>query len=292
MSSHTTTVLDSLTWPNPEIRYGARGGTLHKSTTFLRPRKIVPWTEFNMETIASIGGGRLLRTIQATPALLAVPPDLDVEHCVVEQEQETESRFLIEQWSHCIVQKGLNSVKDQLPICKWNPGIKAKASKGSSILTTASTSYASTPASKGPAAGSSPSMHAAFQYWNDAVRRMRRIKKLHPDAGATAPCKTHGSLCPASLVERLPKDYKAATKWRSWEALDLLLDKDNSGNWGEGLSGKQPAWPLRQAYTYCVEFGCRYGCILTTEEAFVFRIRPGNVQPASLLSSYSQLIRN
>ena len=32
--------------------------------------------------------------------------------------------------------------------------------------------------------------------------------------------------------------------------------------------------PIRQVYTYCTEHGCRYGCILTTEEAFVFRIRP------------------
>lgn len=273
--SKITTVLDSLTWPNPEIRYGARGGTLHKSTTFLAPQKIIPWNEFNMETIASIGGGRLLRTIQATPSLLTVPPDVDVEHCVVEQEQETESKFLLEQWSHCIVQKCLNSVQDQLPICKWNPGIKAKASKGSSILTTASTSYASTPASDGPTPGSSLSIHAAFRYWSNSARRLKQMKKLRPDAGATAPCNTHGSLCPASLVERLPKDYKAATKWRSWEALEQVLDKDKSGDWKAGQLHKQPAWPLRQVYTYCVRFGCRYGCILTTEEAFVFRIRPG-----------------
>lgn len=281
----TTTVLDSLTWPNPEVQYGARGGTLHRSDRFYAPLKIMPWKEFNMETIASIGGGKLLRTIQTTPSLVAVPPHVDVEHCVVEESKEKESSFLLEKWSHDIVQKCLNSVKGQLPICKWNPGIKAKGSKGSSILTTASASYASTP-NEGASPVYPPSINAALRRLSDTTRRQKRVKRLHPDAGATAPCNTHGDSCPASVVERLPKDYKSSTKWRSWDALKDLLREDKSGRWKGGQTNQPLAWPLRQAYTYCVEFGCRYGCILTTEEAFVFRIRPGKGLLVFNLSSH------
>ncbi|KAJ4156018.1 hypothetical protein LMH87_001232 [Akanthomyces muscarius] len=49
------------------------------------------------------------------------------------------------------------------------------------------------------------------------------------------------------------------------------------------------AFPFRQAYTYCVEFNCRYGCILTTEEAFVFRIRP--VDPTDKTNTLKNTLR-
>lgn len=270
--SNTATVLDSLTWPNPKVEYDPDGGSNTKNWNYHTPEKMIPWTEFNMDTIASIAGGKLLRTIQTTPSLLSTPPELDLEYCF----EERNTTFIMTKWNHEIVQKCLNAVKDQIPTCTWNSSIKARAIRGSSILTTASTSFASTPATESTIPAHAASLQAALSYVNKEAFQKKKKPRLQPDAGATAACHTHGSSCAASWIERLPKDYKTATKWRSWEALQKLL-KDNNGNLIDREMVKDQAFPFRQAYTYCVEFNCRYGCILTTEEAFVFRIRPGIV---------------
>mgnify|MGYP005988866577 CR=1 FL=1 len=272
--SITASVLESLTWPNPKIDYDPDGGSNTQNAKYHTPEKMIPWTEFNMETIASIAGGNLLRTIQTTPSLITAPPELDTTECF----GETYTTFIMTKWTHEIVQKSLNAVKHQIPTCTWNPSIKARAKRGSSILVTASTSCASTPATESTIPAHTASLQAVLSYVNKSSFQKKKNKKLglYPDAGATAACQTHGDSCAASWIERLPKDYKTSTKWRSWEALRNLL-KDKNGNLVEKETAKGPAFPFRQAYTYCVEFNCRYGCILTTEEAFVFRIRPGIV---------------
>ncbi|KAJ6785764.1 hypothetical protein PWT90_06609 [Aphanocladium album] len=216
---NTVTVLDSLTWPNPEIHYDEGVKSATRNGHYFTPQKIVPWDEFNMETIANIGGGSLLRTIQRTPSLQLVPPNVEAEHCSIED--ETGTRFLLETWNRDIVQQCLNSVESQLPTCKWNPRVRAKTSESSSMLGTASTSYASTPGRNGVSPGPSSSLGSLLQI---VARQAKKKKKLRPDAGATAPCNTHGSLCPAGLLERLPKDYKASTNWTSLDATDQRED--------------------------------------------------------------------
>jgi hypothetical protein len=87
-----------------------------------------------------------------------------------------------------------------------------------------------------------------------------------PDAGAKPAC---GS----DKRERFPKDYKVGKKWKS-EVLHRKPLIDNEGLWRTGTKKSDAAMPIRQAFTYCVTTGCRYGCILSTEEAFIFRIKP------------------
>lgn len=87
-----------------------------------------------------------------------------------------------------------------------------------------------------------------------------------PDAGAIAACGT-------DKRERFPKDYKVAKKWKS-EVLHQKPLIDNRGMWCPTKRKSNEAMPIRQAFTYCVTTGCRYGCILSTEEAFIFCIKP------------------
>ncbi|KAJ3481752.1 hypothetical protein NLG97_g7742 [Lecanicillium saksenae] len=205
-----------------------------------------------------------------------MPPSLATGHCFVGKEPETS--FILNTWSREVVQRGMNSVKEHLPTCTWNPTIREATSEGTGILATASTSYASTPGRRtGPSPANSPSFESALRYKLAAARRERKKKHLVPDAGATMTCRTHDDMCSESSLERLPKDYKPATKWRSSDALEQILEKGKGGYLKKGGARKGLAWPIRQAYTYCVELGCRYGCILTTEEAFLFRIRPACV---------------
>jgi hypothetical protein len=95
--------------------------------------------------------------------------------------------------------------------------------------------------------------------------RPRKINRK-PDAGAVAACEK-------DKRERLPKDYKVAKKWKSRDLHEKPLI-DSNGMWFEGTKESNAAMPIRQAFTYCVASGCRYGCILSTEEAFIFRIKP------------------
>lgn len=93
-------------------------------------------------------------------------------------------------------------------------------------------------------------------------------KRWQPDAGAQVACSK-------DRRERLPKDYKVAMKWKS----GMLYRKsrpliNSSGLWLSGSNNTNEAMPIRQAFTYCVNKGCRYGCIISTEEAFIFRIKP------------------
>jgi hypothetical protein len=133
----------------------------------------------------------------------------------------------------------------------------------------------------------------SFQSSAAGRRRQRRRLSVNPDSGATLTCRIHGAECPSSEIERLPKDYKMAKKWTSSQLIESLVDED--GTWKRGGSGARLAMPIRQAYTYCVFYGCRYGCILTTEEAFIFRIKPKNqdsgkshitIKPVNGLSPY------
>ncbi|KAK3291895.1 uncharacterized protein B0H64DRAFT_408351 [Chaetomium fimeti] len=91
--------------------------------------------------------------------------------------------------------------------------------------------------------------------------------RLEPDAGAVSICQ---NCC--SETERLPKDYKVASKWRSSAIFGGWMT-GKAGKWTPGQASKPEAKPIRQVYTYCVKFGCRYGCIITTQEAFIFRIK-------------------
>lgn len=55
---------------------------------------------------------------------------------------------------------------------------------------------------------------------------------------------------------------------------------DESGEWrDESCLNDNFAWPVRQAYTYSIQHMCRYGCILTCNEAFIFRVKPRDEEP-------------
>lgn len=104
--------------------------------------------------------------------------------------------------------------------------------------------------------------------WKQGKTKLKGCK-LTPDAGAVSPCKE----CREVSVERLPKDYKTATKWKSQNLInEEFLNKN--GEWRGSQFNKDEAMPLRQVYTYCVRYLCRYGCIVTSHEAFIFRIKP------------------
>ena len=116
----------------------------------------------------------------------------------------------------------------------------------------------------------------------DEVSKPNQERQLIPDYGGISLCKT----CQQDDIisywktrERFPKEIKPYPKFNS----DGVLGRLKEGCWDMSIQNKGEDLPIRQAYTYCIKSGCRYGCILSAHEAFIFRIKPLN-QPAGAFS--------
>lgn len=70
---------------------------------------------------------------------------------------------------------------------------------------------------------------------------------------------------PNQTVNILPGDTKVSYKWKSTEIVSKEVNaNDLVQNW---------FWPLRQIFTYCMNFKTRYGYIISDEEVVAFRVR-------------------
>lgn len=70
---------------------------------------------------------------------------------------------------------------------------------------------------------------------------------------------------PNQTVNILPGDTKVSYKWKSTEIVPKKINaNDVVQNW---------FWPLRQIFTYCMNFKTRYGYIISDEEVVAFRVR-------------------
>jgi hypothetical protein len=279
-------ILESLTAKTPEIRHEEPDNyTLTANKRYMWPKQLKRWEEFNYRTLEAVYEGRLIDTARQRRSTLSNYPDLtpDVD-CIVCSEQTTQ--HIITKWNHTIVQAALAAVQEAFHACKWSPhagGRKRVPGERSTPIHDDSTTGQTSPLIQSSVTG----------------RRNRQRLTVNPDSSATLTCRIHGTECPSSEIERLPKDYKVAMKWNSSQLMKDLVDDD--GIWKSGGSRAKLAMPIRQAYTYCVYYGCRYGCILTTEEAFIFRIKPGNedsgrypiiIRVPNWLSQYSGSIDN
>jgi hypothetical protein len=117
--------------------------------------------------------------------------------------------------------------------------------------------------------------------WSGETRPRKEIqeargegRQLEADSSTISLCRTcqyNDSRSYWGTRERLPKEIKPFPKFSSTKALSRL---DSDGYWTEEAANKGHEVPIKQAYTYCVNNGCRYGCILSASEAFIFRIGP------------------
>ena len=179
--------------------------------------------------------------------------------CVVDDEPTT--IHVLTKWNHTIVTASLDRVKKFHP-CNWVPKARKTKGEGSSSVDndknrrhpprckSNNIRYEETKSSTGPT----------------------------PDAGGSSLSRANNSLDASLPVEQLPKEYKTVSKWNSSVISEgKLVDETGKTRKGKGRSNNLD--PIRQIYTYCVNNGCRYGCILTTGEAFIFRIKPHTARP-------------
>lgn len=256
--AQATSILEFLTAENPRVgRSKPASKTLTSSPLYYFPKQLKAWDEFNFETLQQIFGGDLIREARRKDRTLFYPTIIPEADCKVTDERTT-TRLLVK-WNESIVVSALQAVDKKFNATVWN----------SSVRVHEKTDVGSKHKRKGSRV--QPSRTPAYR-----VKKQRKHLRLRPDSGAIAASPSFELDDSATLPapqERFPKEYKTASKWQS----DVLLrgEMTNSeGEWVDGYEGSNYAMPIRQAFTYCVTYKCRYGCILTCGEAFIFRIRP------------------
>ena len=246
------TILEFLTCENPRITLVDPASKSNTSSKKYRlPKQLRYWEEFSIETLKDIYDKSLFLESQLDSHALPDFPTYEDEYCEVNDEAST--REIITIWTRSIVNSALKAVEKSFCPALWVKGKKIDHSWGPRVI-------------------AKFRMQPSRSCNSHKRKQEKKGGKFRPDGGAIS---TYG---PVKLAgqEMLPKEYKPASKWKSSD-LETLLNDD--GTWNvENPESKVLAKPVGQIYSYCVTSRCRYGCILTTDEAFIFQIKPRNTQ--------------
>jgi hypothetical protein len=260
-SPPATSILELLTHPNPSVHHEKpRSKTNTHSAKYHFPQQIRKWEEFeNVNILRAMFGGSLLREATQGNRDLNPYPILDPDaDCRISAEDDT--RDLINSWNKKIVTSALKPIQHIFHPVIWSKGDSPKHKEKHPL-----------PPRRQEQRRHQPSRGCSLKARQP---RSQSLSRLQPDSGSIAwspPTVKSDSSSAAHRQERFVKEYKPASKWNSESFFkDGLLDE--SGTFIRIT--RNLAWPIRQAYTYCIQHMCRYGCILTCEEAFIFRIMP------------------
>ncbi|KAH7304323.1 hypothetical protein B0I35DRAFT_363556 [Stachybotrys elegans] len=267
-----TSILELLTHPNPPVNHANLRSTTNTRHAFYHfPREIRPWTEFSdISLLKHLDESNLFReACQQRQGLPAYPTMFHDTDCQIRGEPATE--HVLSKWTSTIVMSGLDPIQSLYNPARWAPGevLQRQASERPEV--------------RGKKR-SQPSRKCAER---SKRKRTYDLSKLRPDSGSS---RTEASESKAPTEadsdtklytagrERFPKEYKPAQKWKSSHLYDLNLIDEN-GEWNDSKEFHNSAMPVRQAYSYCIQTMCRYGCILSCHEAFIFRIKPRRKGP-------------
>jgi hypothetical protein len=264
-------VLELLTARNPTIttvNKSKRKNTEHPR--YLKPVELRPWEEFTYTTLETIFGEELLKEAQKRQLRDALPYYPHIDPAVLKLGKHHVSTVeILNKWNHTIVVAGLRAVQDTFHPCIWTSEFGIDLSKDGAAL-------AETGAGHGKANNKTRSIKGLVKGEqsrnNTQEPKPKPNRTKQPDGGAISLLEEENGR--DAFEELFPKEIKTAFNWNSQKLRDGLYTDADTGKWIETAGEKNDNAPIRQAYTYCVNYRCRYGCILTTEEAFIFRIKP------------------
>ncbi|KAF2971390.1 hypothetical protein GQX73_g2189 [Xylaria multiplex] len=280
-------VLEFLTAKNPPITRVGGSGQNGSRLDYYCPKAVKPWDEFDYQVLETIFGGELMKEAKRNRSNLPHYPYLDDEVDLRLGKAETITRSLFSKWNHTIVLASLRAVQDVFHPCLWREMTGEKSSACKILLPTNPENN-----SEGIQNEDSRGLEAMNQMnrAQKGIKKQRSKRSRQPDGGSVS---VHEILLKKS-GERFPKEYKSACNWNSKSLRDGKYTNKETGEWLEGveLASNNNIAPIRQAYTYCVDYECRYGCILTTSEAFIFRIKPRGNHKVSIddPSNFNQLL--
>jgi hypothetical protein len=261
-----TSILEFLTHPNPIVSHRPpKRKTNSRNQKWHAPKQIKKWDEFHdFNVFKASFGGRLLEEARREGRDLPAYPDIDDEtDCVERNEDDTRELYAV--WTKRIVTAALRPIRQEFHSAVWSKGDAPQDDE------------LSEPPPRPEKQRQLPRRECSIEA---KTPRMQSLRGLRPDSGTTlrnTSPRTDDPDRDTHRPERFPKEYKPAEKWKSkWIAEVPLINE--SGEWERGRSGHDLAWPIKQAYTYCIQNMCRYGCILTCHEAFIFRVRPRSIK--------------
>lgn len=263
-----TSILELLTHANPNVwhpRPNSRTNT--RNLNYYFPKKLEYWKEFDdIKCLGAVYGGDLLheacRKDRVLPSYPTIHPRTD---CELTDEKSTES--LINKWNKTIISTALDPIQEKFHPLIWRAGDKVVPKKELDL-----------PPKRG-VKQSQPPRHCTTRVKKSRKRSLSRLKSDSGSVSCSFPLPDDDSAPVLPRRERFPKEYKTGSKWSSEMVFKLDLLKEN-GEWEDSRENDNYAMPIRQAYTYCIQHMCRYGCILTGKEAFIFRVRPIDKSPS------------
>jgi hypothetical protein len=262
-----TSILEFLTTKNPTIVHlKPKSKTNTHDWQYHFPAQLRKWESFKFELLKEIEGGKLFEAACKDVELPHYPTLSSKNDTTVKDESST--RKLIEKWNETMVTSALECVQYEFNPAVWLRG-ETDESKEYPL-----------PVEQGIERMMPPRRSSA----RGRERSKTTRKKLYPDSGAVSANSTLSNTDPsyeAQCDERFPKEYKVGTKWYSAEFFARGM-VDAQGKWTPGAKNKNYAMPIGQAYSYCLDRLCRYGCILTCYEAFIFRITPQDPETSEL----------
>lgn len=280
LSSPATSILELLTHPNPSVSHQIpKSKTNSRSPLYYWPKQIKRWEELeDVNILKDVFGGVLLKEACRRGRTLDPYPRLHSQaDCIIRNENDT--RDLIHKWNKSIVTAALDPIQDLFHPVIWSKGNPPSSKEV----------YPSPPQQE------EKKRHQPLRKRSSKAtnKRLQSLSRLQPDSGSIAsrPASSKADdITISTSQERFPKEYKISTKWKSERVFKGGL-LDNSGCFIRSKTNDNYAWPIRQAYTYCIQHMCRYGCILTAEEAFIFRIMPREDKSSNKSQNIS-LLRN
>ncbi|VUC21325.1 unnamed protein product, partial [Clonostachys rosea] len=257
-----STIFKLLTCPNPTVQQeNPRAGIPMKtkgmsnttSKKYYTPKQIIKWEEFeNLQCLREAFGGELFAEAHREGRQFRVPLIRPTDCRVDSEKRATE---LFNKWNKEIVMTALDPILDT-----FRPAIWAQGDNITGIVMDAPKPQVES-TRKQPVRSCVPKRPSS-------VRNL--LDRLEPDSGSVP---SHPSSPEEIGKEKFLKEFKMAAKWKSrWIFQKQIVDE--TGLWMKDGTRQSAAWPIRQTFTYCVKYSCRYACIITCEEVFIFRVRP------------------
>ena len=249
-------IFEFLTEANPQVEDLAAKSKTQTNGYYFWPRRLIKWDDFCFDTLQTVYGGELMAEALRKTSSLPAYPDIILEtDCRVGNEGSTSTMLM--KWNSTIVNRALLQVRDAFNPCLWKPSQEG----------------ISTPKHATPPPAPAP-RQTPPRSCKPTHRRSRSSRRYVVDGGTVASSRATSQASQwQEDIEKLPKEYKTGSKWESSSVTRSELVTE-SGDLLEGAKTTGYMRPIGQAFTYSVWLNCRYGCILTTKEAFLFRISP------------------
>ncbi|CAG9986694.1 unnamed protein product [Clonostachys byssicola] len=255
-----TTIFGFLTYPNPTLDRGDETNVNKTNTVhhdYANPKWIAEWPEMqDLKVFREAFGGKLWEEAHREGRDLQRPRMYPSDNTVINEIQSTE---LFNKWNKQCVMEGLQPILETYRPLIWAHGQDVTG------VTLSPPQPHPLKTREQPVRDCSPK----------SVYRRASLDRLRPDSSSIP---SYPDPLRQEEPENFLKEYKVAAKWKSsWIKEKQVVNE--SGLWL--FSTNSTTWPIKQAFTYCLKYSCRYACILTSEELFLFRVRPMGKEPST-----------